>query len=145
MSITRGNPNRRKQFDWHFDPDTHQLLIINQNGRELMYSLEEIQRLLIALYKRFSSDYFPLSTNVELLSTGTGKPGLGATILEQLPKDVSRAQGASYLGVVLEEAGYFKWNCKTVGIGWRVVNSDFSTASLAASLTRAHGQEKPGP
>jgi hypothetical protein len=36
MSFTRGGPNKRKQFEWHFDPETRQLIIINQNGRELI-------------------------------------------------------------------------------------------------------------
>jgi hypothetical protein len=136
MSITRGNPNRRRQFEWHYDPLTRQLIIINQDGRELMYSLQEIQKILFALQHRFSSDYFSLSNNVELLGNDMEKPGLGAILLEELPKDVNRAQGASYLGVVLEEAGYFHWNGKTFGIAWHLMNFDFSDAGLAAGFLR---------
>ena len=135
MSFTRGGPATRKQFEWHYDPQTCQLLVINQNGRELMYSLEEIRRVLSALGQRFSSDYFPLSNNAALSSDGTGKACLGTIILEQLPNDINRTQGASYLGVILEEAGYFQWNGKTFGIAWRLLNLDFSEGSIAARLS----------
>jgi len=67
-----------------------------------MYSLEQIQSVLIALFQRYSLDYFFLSSSVALLNDGIEKPGLGAVLLEQLPGDVNRAQGASYLGIVLE-------------------------------------------
>ena len=135
MSFTRGGQNKRKRFEWHFDPVTRQLIIINQNGRGLIYGLDEIHRVLVALHQRFSSDYFPLSNNVEFLSNGTEKPGLGQTIQDQLPEDVNRSQGGSYLGVVMEEAGYFEWNGKAVGICWRLIETEFSEDNLAARLS----------
>ena len=135
MSFTRGGPTKRKQFEWHYDLQTCQLIVINQNGRELMYSLEEIQRILSAICQRFSSDYFPLSNNAAYSGDGTGKPSLGSILLEQLTNDINRAQGASYLGVVLEETGYFQWNAKTFGIAWQLLDVDFSEAALAKRLS----------
>jgi hypothetical protein len=138
MSYTRGGPNKRRQFQWHYDPETRQLLIIAESGREFMYSLEEIQRVLVALHQRFSSIYFPLSNSIALLDGGAAKAGLGITMFECFPVDVHRSQGASYLGVVLEEAGYFAWNSKTVGICWRLVNFDFTLSTLSANLHIDH-------
>jgi hypothetical protein len=98
-----------------------------------MYS--EIQNILNVLNTRFSSDNFPLSNSI-LLDDGTEKAGLGMTLLECILGDVSRSQGASYLGVVLEEAEYFEWNGKNKGIEWRLMDTDFSTDGLRIHLSK---------
>ncbi len=54
--------------------------------------------------------------------------------LENLPKDIARAQGASYLGVVLEECGFLEWNKEHGGIAWRLLETDFSPEALEARL-----------
>jgi hypothetical protein len=134
MSYTRGGPNKRRQFDWHYDPESGELLIINQNGREIMYSVGEIQGILLSLQARFGKEYFRLSNNVAFLGDKTEQEGLGMTILGVLPGDFTRAQGASYLGVVLEECGYLEWNGKSTGIAWRVVREDFGSEALKKRL-----------
>jgi hypothetical protein len=135
MSFTHGGPNKRKQFEWHYDPVTCQLIIIIEKRRELMYSLGKIQKVLIMLFQSFSSDYFPLSSNAALPGEARAKTSLGEIIFEQFPGEFDRAQGASYLGVVLEECGYLEWNGRHVGIEWRLVEGDFSKDKLAVQLT----------
>jgi hypothetical protein len=104
MSFTRGGPTKRKQFEWHYDPATCQLIII-ENSRMLMYSLEEIQNILKVVFRNFALNNFPLSSQPALPGEGKVKASLGSILFEQFPGDFNRAQGASYLGVVLEECG----------------------------------------
>jgi len=66
------------------------------------------------LTEKFGLGWFPLANNVEKLWQGTDVDGLGVAILRQRPGDISHAQGASYLGVVLEHAGILEWNSKQV-------------------------------
>jgi len=66
--------------------------------------------------------------------------GLGKAILELDDSDVTHAQGSSYLGVVLEECGYFVWNGKHRGIHWRLINTDFSIPALIARLKSAQNK-----
>ena len=72
------------------------------------------------LYENFQMDWFPLANNVELMHRGEERPGLGMAILKGTPHDISHAQGSSYLGVVLEEAGVLEWNGERRGIQWRL-------------------------
>jgi hypothetical protein len=134
MSYTRGGYGKRKRFSWFLDIDPGKLIIVKENGQKLSYSLREIQNILKASKTRFSTDYFPLANNVELLSNGTEQAGLGTIILKQYPRDISRAQGASYLGIVLEECGYLKWNGKNVGIEWRLIDYKFAISVLTDRL-----------
>jgi len=134
MSFTRGGPNKRKQFQWHYDPATCQLIIIIENRRELMYSLEEIQKVITALSQNFSSNYFPLSSRAASPGEGEVKTSLGEIIFEAFPEEFDRAQGGSYLGVVLEECGYLEWNGRQVGIAWRLIDRDYSEDELAGRL-----------
>ena len=59
---------------------------------------------------QFTAGWFPLANNVEKLSNGTEKAGLGQTILQGQPGNVIHAQASSYLGVVLEDLGLATWN-----------------------------------
>jgi len=59
-----------------------------------------------------------------------GQPG-------EMPGDVYHAQGASHLGVVMEEAGYFQWDGKHHGIAWRLIDHDLGSETLAARLQAA--------
>lgn len=70
----------------------------------------------------FGNEYFPLANNVAKLGDGTEIRGLGTIILDQRPRDITHAQGSSYLGPVFEEIGYFRWNEKRRGIKWRLIN-----------------------
>lgn len=135
MSFTRGGPNKQKQFEWHYDPETCQLIILNQDGRELMFSREEIQEILITISLNFMLGNFPLSSPIIHPGEGEGKSSLGEIIFEQFPGDFNRAQGASYLGVVLEECGYLEWNGRHVGIEWHLVCSGFSVETISKHLS----------
>ncbi len=134
MSDTRGGVTKRKQFTWHFDANSHKVRIENEDGRKHSYSVQEIHSILTRLHDKFGDRYFPLANNVEWLSKGTEKLGLGTIILEQENSDVSHAQGSSYLGVVLEECGYLAWNEKHTRIKWRLVDTDFSLATIESRL-----------
>lgn len=78
--------------------------------------------------KQFNTNWFSLANNVVKLRNDTEKPGLGKCIyeLDKFRKNrETYAQGASYLGVVLEELEIFEWNKITgQGIEWKIVNND---------------------
>lgn len=131
VSETRGH---RKMFRWEFESGSDQLFIESDEGIKHEYSLTEIQRILERLNEEFGDGFFPLGNDVAKLGNGTEVAGLGNTILEKFPKDVSHAQGASYLGVVLEECGYLEWNGQRRGIEWRLIRTDLETAAIAARL-----------
>lgn len=136
MSVTHGGPNKGKRFQWTYDPVSRRLTITNEANRRHSYSLQEIKHILQAIYSDFRKGYFPLAINVERLSNGTEKNGLGLIILKQKPNDISHAQGSSYLGVVLEECGFLEWNGTHKGIEWRLRESDFPLNMIASRLAR---------
>jgi len=115
MSYTHGG--KHIHFEWGLENDL--LTIVNENGRIHKYHLDEIIKIIQWLKEEFGDNWFPLANNVAKLGDGTEKNGLGVAILEQAPGDITHAQGASYLGVVLEQVGIFKWNGASRGIEWR--------------------------
>lgn len=84
----------------------------------------------------FVERWIPLANNVETMYSGTEKPGLGMSIFELRPGDTFHAQGASYLGVVLEKVGIFEWNGQKRGIAWRFRNDVDDVESLEQLLKR---------
>lgn len=118
MLMTHGG-RRAKRFDWVFRNDY--VIIKNENERQEEYSLPEIFTILSWLTDRFGTAWFPLANNVEKLGHDKEADGLGVTILRQRPRNISHAQGSSYLGVVLEHTGILEWNNKQRGIEWRIV------------------------
>jgi hypothetical protein len=140
MPFTRGGLTRRKRFEWHFDVNSGRVRIENEDGREHSYSVQEISQILKRLQKEFGGEFFPLANNVEWLSNGTEKMGIGKVILEQENSSVSHAQGSSYLGVVLEECGYFVWNQRHRGIQWRLTITDFGVKRIESRLLRPSPQ-----
>jgi hypothetical protein len=134
MSETRGGKNKRKRFGWEYDPRTMRILIENEDGRRHEFPVQEIEGILRHLQAKFGNAFFPLANNVVKLTNGTERPGLGTKILEQKPGDIHHAQGASYLGVVMEECRYFEWNRKRRGIMWRLIDSDFSIQTIITKL-----------
>jgi len=60
------------------------------------------------LQKEFGTKWFPLANDVQKLGNGTEVTGLGVAILNHAPGDIEHAQGASYLGVVLDHLGVLK-------------------------------------
>jgi hypothetical protein len=125
---------RSKEFTWEYEPGVERLLIESVEGIKHEFSLQEIRHILKRLDEQFGDEFFPLGNNVEKLGDGTEVLGLGTTILEQRPGDVSHAQGASYLGVVLEECGYLEWNEQRRGIRWCLIQTDFSKEAILAAL-----------
>jgi hypothetical protein len=137
MSVTHGVAAKAKRFDWYFDAHLKKVRIENENGREHAYSIQEIQSILTGLHNEFRDGYFPLANNVERLSNGTERQGFGMVILKQENSNVLHAQGASYLGVVLEECGYLVWNRKHLGIEWQIIDTDFSMDAIQSRLMRS--------
>lgn len=125
VSRTHGHPGRARQFAWHIEPISGGLMIekLHQTVTPgiLKYSQVERETILRSLRQQFGTNWFPLANNVETLRHGTERAGLGMTILAQKPGDILHAQGASYLGVVLEESGFLEWNGMHHGIAWRLV------------------------
>jgi len=119
MLITHGG-RKAKRFDWLFRNDV--VKIKNENGRQEEYSLAEILAVLRWLTDRFGAAWFTLANNVEKLGHDEEADGLGVSILRQRPRNISHAQGSSYLGVVLEHAGILEWNNRQRGIEWRIIH-----------------------
>jgi hypothetical protein len=95
----------------------------NPNGHgnyiEHTYTADEVSSIITVLNKWFLADLFPLANNVEHIGNGTEINGLGMAI-HQITKNVTRAQGATYLGPLLHALGIFEWNGKRRGIMWRL-------------------------
>ena len=140
MSFTHGSPGKRKRFTWRFDIHAGELFIVNEDGRQWLYSLEEIKEIVLRLEGRFSSRFFPLSGNITVHGRLIEQDGFGTAILDVLPGDFARLTGASYLGVVLEESGVLQWNGKSRGIGWSLVESELSATELRHRLSRPASQ-----
>ena len=135
-SETHGGERKKKRFVWKYDHETRVLFITNEDGKRHEYSLREIANILRELKKRFQENSFPLANNVEKLANGSERMGLGKIILEKRTGEIYHAQGSSYLGVVLEQCGYFKWNGKHKGIEWRIIFSDFGENVLSNRLSK---------
>jgi hypothetical protein len=138
MSRTHGG--KAIDFSWHFSVD--QLTIKNERGIVHDYSLDEMAAILSAIKENFSSTWFPLANNVEKLSNRSEIKGLGTLILDYKPNDIKHAQGASYLGVVLEEIGFFEWNGKTKGIKWKLKDNKFGISFIK---NKFHNYINPAP
>jgi excisionase family DNA binding protein len=123
---TRGSASRCVRFTWGFDEEIGMLSIETEKGRLHRFHMDEILKILNTVKSEFGRDYFPLANNVAKLDRGTEIRGLGTIILDGYPGDVTHAQGSSYLGPVLEQIGYFKWNGKNRGIKWQLVDHKIS-------------------
>lgn len=132
-AVTHGG--RYRDFEWWIDGDT--LRIRNTDGLEHSYSLTEIVTILGKLHQEFGTDWFPLGNNVEKLHRETERPGLGATIYAQPKSNTLHAQGASYLGVILEQARILGWNHERRGIEWRIGLLPLSENALVRQLVSA--------
>ena len=135
MSVTHGG--RARRFRWSFRND--QVKIENENGLAHSFPVAEIVAVLSRLQAEFGDQWFPLANNVEKMYDETEIPGLGTTVYRLRPGDISHAQGASYLGVVLEEIGILSWNGKARGIAWRLLTPVPDAPSLRSRLAKHTG------
>ncbi|MDZ7788915.1 MAG: hypothetical protein U5L08_00180 [Xanthomonadales bacterium] len=126
---------RARSFEWSLDHDT--LRIESESGMSHAYDLAEILGIIRLLQTHFRSNWFPLANNVEKLHHGTERYGLGGAIHQQRPGDTLHAQGASYLGVVLERADIFEWNGKARAIQWRIRHMPDDAEDLRVALESA--------
>lgn len=83
------------------------IIKIDSEKMQHQYTHQEVINALGWLNVRFKANAFPLANNVETLYRETEKDGLGKA-LYSVKKETSFAQGASYLGVVLEQLGIFE-------------------------------------
>jgi hypothetical protein len=116
LSRTHGG-EKAKEFRWIVEGRA--VVIKNEEGRVHRFEISEISQVLGHLHRDFGRGWFPLANSVSKMPAGTEKAGLGSFIY-RMSGDVTHAQGASYLGVVLEEAGILEWNQKSTGIEWRI-------------------------
>ena len=133
MLMTHGGL-KAKRFDWVLLNEF--VKIENENGRQVEFSLSEILAILNWLTEKFGNGWFPLANNVEKLGHNEEADGLGVAILRQSPKNISHAQGSSYLGVVLEHAGILEWNNKPRGIEWRIIRKVQTLDELRVVLNK---------
>jgi DNA-3-methyladenine glycosylase I len=120
MLETHGGDLKAKRFDRAIQDDY--VKITNEDKREEKYPIGEIFDIMNWLTEKFGLGWFPLANDVAKLGRDTEVNGLGVAILRQQPGDISHAQGASYLGVVLEHVGILEWNGKQRGIQWRIIH-----------------------
>jgi hypothetical protein len=133
MLITHGG-GKAKRFDWVCCGDY--VIIDNENRRHEEYSLVEILAVINWLADRFGSGWFPLANDVGKLGRGEEADGLGVAILRQQPRNITHAQGASYLGVVLEHVGILEWNNRQKGIQWRIIRQPATLDELRPTMTQ---------
>ena len=123
ISQTHDKPGKQKLFEWVFDPAAESLRITTEMMTEREYTLDEIRFVLQMLQEQFGAEWFPLANDPALLHAGKERPGLGM-MLWKLRRDVKHAQGAVYLGVILEELGLLEWNRRDSPVGWRVMKDN---------------------
>jgi hypothetical protein len=116
-STTRGG--KAKEFKWAFEPNGDRIRIDRDPPEPDYFETKEVFALIHILYDHFGSDWYPLANSVTKLQDKTEKIGLGS-VLHSLSMNVTHAQAASQLGVVLEEVGIFEWNEKPINIAWRL-------------------------
>ena len=132
----RTHGGRSRSFSWRIEGDS--LRILSESGVSHEYSVQEVLAILNLLHAHFRNNWFPLANNVEKLHHGTERYGLGAgAIHQQRPGDTLHAQGASYLGVVLEQAAIFEWNGNARQIQWRICRMPDDLQELRFLITGA--------
>ena len=125
---TTTNGGKAIPFDW--DLIDSKISFKNKNNRCGQFELTEIFYVLNWLKERFSDEWFPLANSVSLMGNGTEKDGLGNALLSYRPNDITHAQEASYLGVILQEINLLEWNQKKKGIQWRIIYEPKSVSDL---------------
>ena len=138
---TRGGVLKRKRFYYRWDGQS--LHIHRESGWHDEFPVSEIAHILKRLDDQFTAGWFPLANNVEKLSNGTEKAGLGQTILQGQPGNVIHAQASSYVGVVLEDLGLATWNGLNKGIQWRLIRKPPGAEELARLITRRVSDVSP--
>ena len=138
MTVTHGG--RSRNFDWTVQDG--EILIQSESGMHHRYALGEILTIIRELRATFGGSWIPLANNVEKMYSGTERPGLGMAIFRLQPGDTVHAQGASYLGVVLEKIGIFEWNGQKKGIAWRLRNDLDDIESLESLLREFHSAKQ---
>jgi hypothetical protein len=128
-----------KQIPFKSWMEGENLMMCNINGLAHKFDLNEIIGVLKDLEKNVSNGEFhggwiPLANNVELMNGGGEKNGFGMAILRQQPGEILHAQGASYLGPILEEINVLEWNGRRKGICWRLVDGVPGVNELAVRL-----------
>ncbi|MBJ6749880.1 hypothetical protein [Geomonas anaerohicana] len=130
--LTTHGGGKARRFSWACHGDL--IAIVNEKGRTHTYHLDEVFRIYSWLFQKFDNGWFPLANNVKKLGGNEEIAGLGVAILSQRPGDIAHAQGASYLGVLLEDIGVLEWNLAKKGIQWRIIKRVQSLDALRAKL-----------
>jgi hypothetical protein len=130
--VAKTHGGKAIDFDWSFQEN---LLVINSNTSQMHeYTLQEIVNILSILHSKFGNDWFPLANNIEKMPKQKEKLGLGSIIYSLAPGKTHHAQGASYLGIILEETGILKWNRKIKGIEWQIAEVCLDSNSIQRAL-----------
>lgn len=142
MSLTHGG-RKAKHFRWSVVDGV--VVIENENGLVHRYAVTEVHKIVCALHQQFGDRWIRLANNVERMYHGTERAGMGCAIYAMCPGDTFHAQGASYLGVVLEEAGVFEWNGRAKGIAWRILGAPAGEQVLHQYLSNAAPRARRAP
>lgn len=115
MSHTRGGA-KAVSFDWQLSATLEIFKTSEPTYRN--YTRADLIQACRWLFNLFGRDWFPLADDVKKLGNGTEKNGLGVALYTIYP-NTAYGQGASYVGVILEELGLLEWNGAIRGICWR--------------------------
>ena len=94
----------------------------------------ELDQLLAAMA---DGRWWPLADNVEKLTNGTEKDGLGKFLCERFGWTPTDAQLAGHLGVILSGAGIWDYNGRKRGIEFRLADSDMGRVKTYHERRRA--------
>jgi len=106
---------KARAFTWHIDDRSVLIIDRTDTGIRDVFPLEELLALLKELEKDFGTEYFPLANNLAKLAKGIEVSGLGQ-IIYSMTTNITKAQSASQLVVILKECGILKWNGHKKGI-----------------------------
>ena len=118
-ALTNGG-GRAVTFWWRVSEGADGVVIKRENQSPEIFSFGELFSVIQELYDVFGYEWFPLANNVQRLHAGNERLGLGTIILKMRPGNISHAQTASQLGVVMERLKMFEWNNSQNGIKWRI-------------------------
>lgn len=139
ISDKRRNGNtlggRARAFTWYISDNSVLIIDRTDAGIRDVFPLEELLMLLKSLQETFGTSFFPLANNLKKLADGDEISGLGKLIYE-MTQNVTKAQSASQLVVILKECGILEWNGRQRGMKMRLTNVPNDVNQLREHLGR---------
>jgi len=118
---TRGGDNKANSFKCQYDVHKN-LTITNVYETVDSFNQKEIKDILIALYKNFGNNYFPLRNQLDKFNDPIYRKtlGLGTTIYD-VTRNNTKGRAASYFGPVMEKFGIFQYDATKTVTHWKLL------------------------